>query len=497
MVLDDFEDGDLSEYAGTTDEFTVEQSTAMEGSYRLKSVESYCKIAGSSKSPRGYEYQCRFIAGSGSSGKPSLLVSVQDRAHPLSDCYWLALDVPNDEFSVLRRQNASTTYLSTANYALSEGTEYRAKIQLASDTVKGVLYDASGTKLTETGTVSDTTFSGGYFGIYTGGSPGYPSYYDYVTKSPLDSTGGGGSPSLDGDVLVIDDFEDGNLAEYSFENRNEAAAAVVSSPTVSGGHALELSGAHFHMNSTSGLANYPRAGDVFSCWIRASVDVDDSLVLLYGVQDFENRYNAYVDVSDGEIRLRKKENGTIETLDSQSGLGLATGTWYKLEVDWRTDGTHTLTLYDASGSQLGQVSIANETTWTSGGIGYNAHSMDGWSGYFDYVTLSETRNLGSFDTGLDGWSATGSSSPGRVSGSQEPAAVTEGDHALEVTVNGDSEPIVQNERRVQRADLSNHPCLLADVLPASVDGSDSAVTFRFRYHHTDPGGVEESSESGT
>lgn len=492
VVLDDFEDGDLSEYAGTTDEFTVEQSSAMEGSYRLKSIESYCKIAGSATSPRGYEYECRFIAGSGSSGKPSLLVSVQNRSAPLDDCYWLVLDVPNDELGVLRRENASSTYLATASQALSEGTEYRGKIQLASDTVKGVLYDASGTKLAETAAVNDSTFSGGYFGIYTGGSPGYPSFFDYVTKSPLDSGGGSSPPS--GSTLVIDDFADGDLSEYEFENGNDALAAVVSSPTHHGQNALELSGGHFHLNCTDGLQNYPRAGDVFSGWIRGSADIDGSLVLLYGVQDFENRYYAYVHIADGEIRIRKKESGSIETLASQTGLGLSTETWYEIEVDWGTDGTHVLTLYDTGGTQRGQVSTGNETTWTSGGIGYNAHTQNGANGYFDYVAVSESRNLGSFDVGLDGWTPTGSSSLGRVSGSQEPAAVTEGDHALEVTVNGDSEPIIQNEKRIRHAALSNHPCLLSDVLPSSIDGSDSAVTFRFRYHHTDPGGVEESPE---
>jgi hypothetical protein len=49
-----------------------------------------------------------------------------------------------------------------------------------------VLYDASGTKITETTAATDTTYSGGYVGVYTGGSPGYPTYYDYATKASLD-----------------------------------------------------------------------------------------------------------------------------------------------------------------------------------------------------------------------------------------------------------------------------------------------------------------------
>jgi hypothetical protein len=72
--------------------------------------------------------------------------------------------------------------------------------------------------------------------------------------------------------------------------------------------------------------------------------------------------------------------------------------------------------------------------------------------------------------------------------------VTQGENALEVTIDSDPEPTIQNESRIRGADLTGHPCLLADVLPTSVEGSDSAVTFRFRYHHTEPGGVEESHE---
>jgi hypothetical protein len=215
-------------------------------------------------------------------------------------------------------------------------------------------------------------------------------------------------------------------------------------------------------------------------------------VLLYGVQDFENRYYAYVDINSGTIRIRKKESGSITTLAEQTGVGLSTGTWYEVEIDWEIGGTHTLTVYDTGSSQLGQVSISNETQWTSGGIGYNAHTSNGASGYFDLISVSETRNLGSFDTALDGWTATGSNSLSRVDETQQPAAVTQGSHALEVTINSDPEPVIQNETRIRHADLQNHPCLLTDVLPSSVENSSSAVTFRFRYHHSN--GVEESHE---
>jgi hypothetical protein len=137
---------------------------------------------------------------------------------------------------------------------------------------------------------------------------------------------------------------------------------------------------------------------------------------------------------------------------------------------------------------------ATDNTWTSGGFGYDGYfAGSNATAYFDHATLASVRLLGGFESDLDGWSADSGNSLARVSGTQEPAPVTHGDYALEVTTNGDSEPIIHTQR-IQSADLSTYPCLLADVLPASVENTDSPVTFRFRYHHTDPGGVEESRE---
>jgi hypothetical protein len=110
------------------------------------------------------------------------------------------------------------------------------------------------------------------------------------------------------------------------------------------------------------------------------------------------------------------------------------------------------------------------------------------------VTFPEATQLGVFENGYDGWSTTNSNSLSRVSYEQERAPVTQGENALEVTIDSDPEPTIKNEKRIRHADLVNHPCLHADVLPSSVENSDSPVTFRFRYHHTDPGGVEESPQ---
>lgn len=91
--------------------------------------------------------------------------------------------------------------------------------------------------------------------------------------------------------------------------------------------------------------------------------------------------------------------------------------------------------------------------------------------------------LGDFETGLDGWQTNGGNRLARVDDEEAAGVVAEGEHALEVTVSGDPHPMIENERRVGRADFAGHPYLLADVVPGAVSDTESEVTFTFRYHH--------------
>ncbi|PSQ46130.1 hypothetical protein BRD15_10135 [Halobacteriales archaeon SW_6_65_15] len=53
-VLDDFEDGDIDEYTGHTANYAVEQSSELEGNYRLKCSDPYDQLASTSTHGRGY-----------------------------------------------------------------------------------------------------------------------------------------------------------------------------------------------------------------------------------------------------------------------------------------------------------------------------------------------------------------------------------------------------------------------------------------------------------
>lgn len=100
--------------------------------------------------------------------------------------------------------------------------------------------------------------------------------------------------------------------------------------------------------------------------------------------------------------------------------------------------------------------------------------------------------IGDFETGLDGWTTSGGNDLARVDRSAESAPVTRGESALAVTSADDPQPAIGKE--IQTLDLTETPYLYADVLPESVAGTDSLVTFRFRYYSEVADEVIESPE---
>ena len=237
------------------------------------------------------------------------------------------------------------------------------------------LFDESGNQVSQiTGT--DST--------WTVGGIGYDAYLGDGGTVYIDHTQIHSGREIVSANEVIDSFEDSDLAEYSFD-RGSSGASVVSDPTYAGSSVLELSGTNTEMISTSGLDHYPVAGDVFSCWVRGTGGADD-INFTYGVQDHDNRYYVRVDFANNDLFLFRYENGSGTPLAEDGSASLSEDTWYNVEVDWRKTGTHTVTLYDCDGGQVAQIT-GDDSTWTSGGIGYDAYLGSGGTVYFDYVAI--------------------------------------------------------------------------------------------------------------
>lgn len=132
------------------------------------------------------------------------------------------------------------------------------------------------------------------------------------------------------------------------------------------------------------------------------------------------------------------------------------------------------------------------------GLGLAAMGLTAATGTAAGRSESDTVVFGDFESGFDGWRAIGRPRLSRVGVEDRPAAVTSGDHALNVDVNGDPFPRLVNRRKVRRADFVNHPYLIADVVPSQVADTASKVTFKFRYfygaHKDDKRGSERAGD---
>lgn len=114
-----------------------------------------------------------------------------------------------------------------------------------------------------------------------------------------------------------------------------------------------------------------------------------------------------------------------------------------------------------------------------------------------YAKEGDVTMLGDFESGRDDWSTNGRNKLSIVTAEQRPAGVTKGQQALEVEVTGDSYPLIENNKQVQKADFINHPYLIADVAPGLVSDTDSNITFKFRLHHSNGESENGSAQKGT
>ena len=196
-VLDDFEDGDLSEYSGDTGSFTVQDFTALEGNQTLKAKASTSAIAHTgTETTRGNTYTATVMAESGSNGTPALLVAVQDSSSPMQDCYRLEADSVNDQLKLYRQDSGTATLLSEHSVSIKEETDYTLVINFQKSFVIGSIKDRSGTVLASIGR-HDTAFTGGFLGLaLTGGSSGY---FDTVQRA-------------DAEGRTLDNFRTGDLS---------------------------------------------------------------------------------------------------------------------------------------------------------------------------------------------------------------------------------------------------------------------------------------------
>lgn len=89
---------------------------------------------------------------------------------------------------------------------------------------------------------------------------------------------------------------------------------------------------------------------------------------------------------NNKIEIKKLENGSGSTLNSTSGA-ISGSKWYKLKIDWSTNGDITFTLVDTSDDSTVASVQTTDSTYTSGShisfkLNDNNESSEAW---WDYV----------------------------------------------------------------------------------------------------------------
>lgn len=200
----------------------------------------------------------------------------------------------------------------------------------------------------------------------------------------------------------IDNFEDGDLNEYSVFNGG-GSESIESSIVVEGSKSVkvttESNGSTHAIQSSSGLDRYPESGDTY----QYKVYLPNSSTTGYhffGYQDSNNRYQ--VQTSDGDSSLYIRNSGSFTKLDG-STASLPTGEWLTVSIDWGGGGVINVTIKDDTGTSITTFS-GTDRTFTKGSVGWGAGGGSSTETcYFDAAKIteeaSETGTIDDFEDG--------------------------------------------------------------------------------------------------
>jgi len=215
--------------------------------------------------------------------------------------------------------------------------------------------------------------------------------------------------TVDGDVvfsagpdfpLVVDDFESGNLNDYT----NTSGFTISSSVVAEGSNSLELQNPDniFDMYSDfgDGLNAYPQKGQKFSVLIYDSNTTQP--VVLFGVDGSAEDGYGFQHIPDSNFaRLYRVDGGSRTDLLS-ANISLNKSEWYEYEIQWHdgsgseSDNTIEMSIFEIDAglnrtSQIYNDSVVDSTYPNNRGVGYaDTTSTPSGSGFIDNYKIIGT-----------------------------------------------------------------------------------------------------------
>jgi hypothetical protein len=186
---------------------------------------------------------------------------------------------------------------------------------------------------------------------------------------------------------IVDDFESGNLSAYT---ATAGFTVDTSAPVIQGSNSLKCTTYRSWEEAWSlpgdGLENYPTAGDTFRgrFYLPAST-ASNRLRVAWGLSGYANSAGYMLCYAERWDALEFRVDDAIAATGSID-YSTIRGGWFEFEIQWGSNGTMTFTTFDSSGNQVSQFSHT-DTTYTSGGFGFQFYSHDQSNPAADNVTI--------------------------------------------------------------------------------------------------------------
>lgn len=174
--------------------------------------------------------------------------------------------------------------------------------------------------------------------------------------------------SVSASAIVIEDFDDGDISNYSFVgggNKPYVSAAAAHD----GGFGLAAStrsGAYWAYRDDAAVQ--VSQGDRFSVWIQFSEKADGRAYFGFGASEY-GTLSFVLAPNTGHIIFQENANYGYFDLASSSQRFFSNH-WYRAEVDWGVGGSLKGLLYDSDGTTLLNSVSASSNLYTSGGIAF-------------------------------------------------------------------------------------------------------------------------------
>tara|TARA_B100000508_G_scaffold126467_1_gene111028 strand:+ start:42 stop:5051 length:5010 start_codon:yes stop_codon:yes gene_type:complete len=210
-------------------------------------------------------------------------------------------------------------------------------------------------------------------------------YYDNLTATTTSSS-----------TLVftaVDDFESGSLSEYSGDT---TLFNIGSTYAWGGSNGLDTNG-NETAKATDGIFTFDQTvsqGEIIRYRQYVDASGSDESCTLFGVQSpgtTNENYGVCIELqgTDRLSLVRDAEStdlvGGVVVLD-QTNVTYSTG-WYEIEVDWQTDDTIDVRLYNSGGTLVASTT-ATDSNYTSGGFGFTFWGFyGGWDSFVSYPRL--------------------------------------------------------------------------------------------------------------